>query len=549
MPSSSPLGSILPLKSLRRLALPAFIAGAFLAGNVVVQAQATADPSTIAGKVLVGYQGWFRCPGDGSPGNNWSHWTNGYVAPTSSTISVINYPDTTQLPSISQCAVPGMTTEQGQQGYLFSSFYKQTVEAHFAWMREFGIDGALVQRFTVEIPNQLAENETTLKNEMTAAQDNGRVFAVEYDLSRGDYSTMTNAQVLSQIETDWLHLVNDLGVTSSPAYLHQGGKPLVSIWGFGFNDTNHIEDPQLASQIITWFQQTAGVTVMGGTPRAWGTPGTADSNGAAGWAATYAQLNIVQPWTVGAYGDIDDANGYMTQYLVPDMALTAKNNQLYMPVIFPGGSASVHRLGGTFYWQQAYNTRSVGAPMVKIAMFDEVNEGTALFKVASLRSEAPNWPNWITLDADGDTLPSDWYMRLGYETQRIYHGEIANTETMPSTPWLTTAFNCGVLQSNQSLGPNQPLQSCDGRLELLLQSDGNLVVYQGSTPLWASGTAGQSVSIVYMQGDGNLVEYSPSGAPVWASNTAGQSGAFLRLQDDGNLTIVNTTGIIWSSGS
>ena len=209
----------------------------------------------------------------------------------------------------------------------------------------------------------------------------------------------------------------------------------------------------------------------------------------------------------------------------------------------------MHRLGGAFYWQQAYNTRSVGAPMVKIAMFDEVNEGTALFKVTSLRSEAPNWPNWITLDADGDILPSDWYMRLAYETQRIYQGQIPNTQATPTTPWLTTAFNCGVLQPNQSLLPNQPLQSCDGRMELLLQSDGNLVVYQGNTPLWASGTVGQSVAIVWMQGDGNLVEYASSGKPVWASNTAGRNGAFLRLQDDGELTIVDTTGIIWSKGN
>jgi hypothetical protein len=106
-----------------------------------------------------------------------------------------------------------------------------------------------------------------------------------------------------------------------------------------------------------------------------------------------------------------------------------------------------------------------------------------------------------------------------------------------------------VLTPNQSLLPNQPLQSCDGRLELLLQSDGNLVVYQGNTPIWASGTVGQSVSIVWMQGDGNLVEYAPSGKPVWASNTAGRNGAFLRLQDDGELTIVDTAGIIWSKGN
>jgi hypothetical protein len=37
------------------------------------------NPQTLPfqGKVLVGYQGWFRCPGDGSPRNAWSHWSRG----------------------------------------------------------------------------------------------------------------------------------------------------------------------------------------------------------------------------------------------------------------------------------------------------------------------------------------------------------------------------------------------------------------------------------------------------------------------------------------
>jgi hypothetical protein len=31
--------------------------------------------------VLVGYQGWFRCSGDGSPANTWRHWSKGQPAP------------------------------------------------------------------------------------------------------------------------------------------------------------------------------------------------------------------------------------------------------------------------------------------------------------------------------------------------------------------------------------------------------------------------------------------------------------------------------------
>ena len=59
--------------------------------------------------------------------------------------------------------------------------------------------------------------------------------------------------------------------------------------------------------------------------------------------------------------------------------------------------------------------------MLKIAMFDEVNEGTAMFKAASRRSDAPDQGYWLTLDADGTALPSDWYLRLaGKITEAFY---------------------------------------------------------------------------------------------------------------------------------
>jgi len=38
-------------------------------------AQAPADPSSIIGKVVCGYQGWFSATGDRSPINRWTHWS------------------------------------------------------------------------------------------------------------------------------------------------------------------------------------------------------------------------------------------------------------------------------------------------------------------------------------------------------------------------------------------------------------------------------------------------------------------------------------------
>jgi len=52
------------------------------------------------------------------------------------------------------------------------------------------------------------------------------------------------------------------------------------------------------------------------------------------------------------------------------------------------------------------------------AMFDEVDEGTAMFKLAPTRASVPAGVPIVTLDADGDRLPSDWYLQLAREAQR-----------------------------------------------------------------------------------------------------------------------------------
>ena len=69
--------------------------------------------------------------------------------------------------------------------------------------------------------------------------------------------------------------------------------------------------------------------------------------------------------------------------------------------------------------------------MLKIAMFDEVNEGTAMYKLAPARSDAPEQGFWLTLDADGEKLPNDFYLRLAREITRMFHGEIKASPDLP----------------------------------------------------------------------------------------------------------------------
>ncbi len=69
------------------------------------------------------------------------------------------------------------------------------------------------------------------------------------------------------------------------------------------------------------------------------------------------------------------------------------------------------------------SAKTAGATMVKIAMFDEVNEGTAILKIAPNKAATPQDAQFLTLDADGGDLPSDWYLRVADEIARVFHGQ------------------------------------------------------------------------------------------------------------------------------
>jgi hypothetical protein len=106
------------------------------------------------------------------------------------------------------------------------------------------------------------------------------------------------------------------------------------------------------------------------------------------------------------------------------------------------------------------------------------------------------------------------------------------------------------LQANQMLGINQQLISNNGWLNLILQEDGNLVLYrtQVGQPLWASNTSGQPVHHLLMQADGNLVAYSLQDVALWSTGAAGHPGSALVLQDDGNLVVYDSTNNpVWAS--
>jgi len=104
------------------------------------------------------------------------------------------------------------------------------------------------------------------------------------------------------------------------------------------------------------------------------------------------------------------------------------------------------------------------------------------------------------------------------------------------------------LNTDQALTAGQSITSTNGRYRLIMQADGNLVLYSINRALWSSSTAGRPVTKAVMQADGNLVLYDAQNKAYWSSGTAGKGASKLVMQADGNLVIYATGGTAtWAS--
>ena len=139
----------------------------------------------------------------------------------------------------------------------------------------------------------------------------------------------------------------------------------------------------------------------------------------------------------------DSVDKFLETYILPDMKECENAGIDYIPVVFPGFSASnlrdkpineIPRLGGDFLWHQMYNVLTAGTSMFYVAMFDELDEGTAIFKVAATQNDAPVGARFLTLDAEGYNLPSDWYLQLVGEAAKHLHKGIDCPVSIPILP-------------------------------------------------------------------------------------------------------------------
>lgn len=119
-----------------------------------------------------------------------------------------------------------------------------------------------------------------------------------------------------------------------------------------------------------------------------------------------------------------------------------------------------------------------------------------------------------------------------------------------SAPWYSSTFEPALYAGDQ-LNAGQYIRSPNGQYKLIMQSDGNLVLYDSKQhPTWNAQTAGKSGAFAVMQSDGNFVVYTPDMTPWFDSHTGGNPGAYLALQDDGNLVVYSAAQkALWDTGT
>ena len=485
-------------------------------------AAAASSAGDVVGKITVGYQGWFACIGDGAPINAWWHWSqNEAAAPSPSNENLKAWPDMTIYSAGYKTAYANLNN--GGAPNLFSSYDQQVLNTHCSLMQANGIDTIALQRFDPNGREGPTRNAITAKLN-TAAQSSGRKFYIMYDASG-----WTNMK--TEMPADWTNVMSQYA--SSSAYAHQNGKPVVGIWGFGFNDANHPWSAADCLSVIQWFQ-SQGCYVMGGVPTYWRT-GVNDSR--AGYLNTYSAFNMISPWMVGRIGTVTDSNNFYTNVNVGDQAYCNSNNIDYQPCVLPGDLSANQRAHGDFMWEQFYNMVRVGAQGIYISMFDEFGEGNQIVNTAPTQAYVPSNSGLNSLDQDGTACSADYYLRLTGDGGKMLKGQIALTNVRPTQPVVSGG---GGPQPGTNLALNKPT-SASGSTSGFPPSnavDGNTSSYWESTdnafPQWLQVDLGTTYAL------GSLTLTLPPSSS-WSTRT--QTIQVLGSTDNSTFTqIVAATG-------
>jgi hypothetical protein len=204
---------------------------------------------------------------------------------------------------------------------------------------------------------------------------------------------------------------------------------LVALWGVGFADGRAYTLSECRALVLRL--KSEGCAVMLGVP-SWWREGGRDAVADPMLCEIAALADVISPWTVGCYRAPDSAVKHAETVWRADISWCRERGIRFLPVVFPGfswhnlkggPSDEIPRLRGRFLWSQFVGARRVGATAAYVAMFDEVDEGTAIFKCAS------DVPAGVL---PREAVPADHYLRLTGLGGKLLRGERADEGLPPA---------------------------------------------------------------------------------------------------------------------
>ncbi len=477
----------------------------------------------LKGKVTTGYQGWFATPNNSSsslPYQKWFHWGTSGSNPNDlrdepffengnrKGVTFDLYPDITDYvkngASLHDSGLGSHELSESVNGNitsnaeLFSSADHIITNTHLGWMQDNNIDVVAIQRFANEIahndPNlnssKKAHRNQVLNNFKNSASTYGRKFYVMYDISGLEDMEDSNNQPLyndsnwvNVIKHDWDNVINvNNTLTNSSGYAKEivkrsvgagTSKPVICLWGFG--EVGRIGNSASYKNLIKFFKDRGYYVVLGVYKKFY----QEQSN----LFSAFKKADMISPWYVGSFGwgsNGTDVNNFYTNTVRPQMnwCNQTANNLDFMPVLWAGFSwynlkgtdfKKHERREGNLLWRQFYNAKNQfedfsnikNNPPIYIAMFDEVDEGTAIMKAANKDAMIPN--NNSTSLNNGlkflkyENVSPDFYMRVVKDGRDMMNGITSLTTTRPTAPYANTKVFFEEVESKTDWNPNSSL--------------------------------------------------------------------------------------------
>ena len=395
------------------------------------------DPNTLHGKVMAGYQGWHRAAGDKAP-LAWDMWAMGELSEQDARFDF--WPDMSEYSEEEKYETPFKHTD-GSPAYLYSAYNRKTVFRHFQWMKDYGIDGAFPQRFSgylidPKTPMTAPRNKSrlgTLSHVREAANYYGRSYAVMYDVhcDEADWEKILH---------DWDILKNKMKLTDDPAYQKHDGKYVIAIWGFLKPDRRFdLEATRRAFDLLKNSERYGPCTIIIGVDNEWSTPNYKGKGMHAGKVNQeyFKMADFILPWKVAERNKADLEDNMVR--LARDLDWCERNNIEYFPVVSPGfswrnkqikrdpdvphaESEYAPRYDGELFAEKITIAKKTGVKQIYVAMFDEVDEGTAIYKCTT---NPPVSENHIFVPY---RVPSDHYLKMTGDASKLFKDQMSLKE-------------------------------------------------------------------------------------------------------------------------